>query len=129
MTTEFLNFSQIIFLRLLGLPGPEEPPFLELVAIFSGMIFALYLIYFLIAYFTTTFRLKVPLKVLTDEDRPVPVSPFLFSESKIGEVNFSAKKSKWALRIIAIILILFMLITPMAQLLSPIESFFNGVYY
>jgi len=129
MTAEILNFSQIIPLRLLGFPRPVETPFWETVAIFSGMILALYLIYFLIAYFTTTFTFKVPLRVLTDEDRPVPVSPFLFPESKVGVVNFSAKKSKWSLKVVAIVLVLFMLTIPMAKLLTPIESFFNGFYY
>ena len=129
MTTEILNFSQIIPLRLIGFYEPWNPPFLELVAIFSGMILALYLIYLFIGYFTTDFSFKVPLRVLTDEDKPVPVSPFLFPEGQMGAVYFSAKKNNWFLKVVAIILILFLLTVPMTSLLSPIELFFNGFYY
>jgi hypothetical protein len=124
MAAEILVFSQIHPLRLIGFYEPSYPPLMELAAIFSGMIVALYLIYLFIGYFTTNFSFKVPLKVLTDEDRPVPVSPFLFSEDQLGDVRFSAKKNKLLLQIVAIILILFLLIIPMGELLLPPESFF-----
>jgi len=124
MTTEILNFSQIVPLRFLHFPEPLDPPFLELVVTFSGMILALYLIYLFIGYFTTNFSFNVPLRVLTDEDGPTPVSPFLFSEDRMGAVQFSAKKNKWYLKVVAVILILFLLIIPMAELLPAMESFF-----
>ena len=124
MYAEFFNFSQIIPLRIVGFHEPLDPPFMELVAIFSGMILALYLIYLFIGYFTTNFSFKVPLKVLSDADRPEPTSPFLFSEDRMGTVHFSAKKNKPYVKAVAIILILFLLVIPMTELLPPMESFF-----
>ena len=123
MSVEFFNFSRIIPLRVVGFHEPLDPPFIELAAIFSGMILALYLIYLLIGYFTTTFSFKVPLKVLTDADRPEPVSPFLFTEDRMGTVHFTAKKNKLISQVVAIMLIPLLLFIPMAELLPPLESF------